>query len=279
MRSLPTSILNASSILLHVAMLAACGDDSETTPGSGGGTTSSGGSATASGPTSSAAGTGSGTTTGSSTTGSSASSSGGEGGGMGQGGMGQGGAGGQLPAFGDACASSDDCFGAQCVEINGYRTCRGEVLEATECTGSELDQCCDTNECADPDQICTLMPDAICGGPEPQLRNECVSTDDQCLQLDCGKNGDVCAPPGTFTFSVARCLPRACNGNEECTDGPGGSCIPVADPCCNGVVGFFCAYAGEGCSSNSSCIGESYCQPDLQTGVATCVEGFPQCPQ
>ncbi len=256
------SFARVSSLALLLAPLAACGDDSSTGTGGGGGSTSSTGATTTSttttGATTTGPGTGGGTTTGTTT--------------------GSGGEGGQAPpAFGDDCATPEDCFGSECVEINGHRTCRAEVQQATLCAEPTLDECCDTSECG-PDEICTLMPDVYCGGPAPILANQCVSTDDTCLQLDCGKSDAACAPPGVFGFSEARCLPRACRGDDDCTEGSGGSCVPVADPCCNGVVGYFCAYSADGCRNNSDCVGGEYCQPDFETGTATCVEGVPQCP-
>ena len=239
-----------------------CGDDSSSTGSGGGGGSatsgaSSGQSTSASGSTSSGPGTGGGDTT-------TASS-------------GSGGEGGQPPVFGHECDDADDCFGVECVEINGFRTCKAPVEEATECLEPKFDTCCDSSEC-DEEEICTLMPDGYCGGPAPLFANACVSTDEQCAQLDCGKGDDACAPPGVFGFRTARCLERACTGNDECTEGPGGACVPVSDPCCGTTVGFFCAYAGGGCRENVDCGEGEYCQPDFATGIASCVEGSPQCP-
>lgn len=246
--------------MLFAIASSACGDDSSTTGGGGGGGTTTGAGA------------------GAPTTGSSASSSSsGPGSGGGDATSSGSGEGGQPPVFGDECEDAEDCFGAECVEVNGFRTCRAPVTEATECLEPKFDTCCDSSECAD-DEICTVMPDAYCGGPAPLFANACVSTDEQCLQLDCGKGDAACAPPGVFGFSTAHCVARACRGNEDCTAAAGGACIPVADPCCGSVAGFFCAYPDGGCRDGVDCGEGEYCQPDFATGVASCVEGFAECP-
>lgn len=258
-----SSVARVASLALLLGPLAACGDDSVAGTGGGGGSSSSAGgttgSTTGSASTGPGSGGGGGATTSSSSTGTG-----------GQGGSGP-------PAFGDDCATSEDCFGAACVEVNGHRTCRAEVEQATECTDPSLDECCDSTECVGPDEICTLMPDVYCGGPAPVYANQCVSTDATCLQLDCGKSDAACAPPGVFGFREARCLPRSCQADEDCADGSGGSCVPVADPCCNGVVGYFCTYTG-GCRDNTDCGAGEYCEVDFETGTASCVEGVPACP-
>jgi len=286
-------LLRLLSPLVLCGVLAACGDDSTVGTGGGGGATSSSGSPSSSSdststPASSGSTTSSGNTT-SSAGGSGGSGQGGSGqggsgqGGSGQGGSGQGGSGGagqggDLPAFGDDCDSNDDCFGGECVEVNGHRTCRVDVTEATACENPQFDECCDTSECADPSQICTIMPDAYCGGAKPNFYNQCVSTDDTCADLDCGKGDAACAPPGTFGFSAARCVTRYCHEDGDCNEGPGGSCVPIDNPCCGSTSGFFCAYADDGCRSTSDCGEGTYCEPNFATGVASCVPGVPACP-
>lgn len=217
----------------------ACGDDDSATGGGGGGTTSS-----TTGATSTSTATTS-TTTGSTTTG--------QGGG---------------PNLDKSeCDGPEDCPGGECVDINGggYHACKYPVVEATMCTGSVLDECCDTSECIT--GKCLAAPlEPYCGGPQPAMYNACGV--DQCLtNADC--TDGVCVPAGVVGNQVAMCVPAMCFGTV-CGQESLSSCALVRDPCCNGPAGFICIEE-DGCQSNADCPG-GYCEQGV------CMQGAPLCP-
>lgn len=262
----------------------ACGDDSGGSGGGGGGggaTTGSSSSSTTSAATSSAATTSA--TTSSATTstgqGGDVSSTGSGGDDQGSGGQGTGGDGvGGGAVFLDDCDSPDDCPGGDCFELpGGFRTCKTPVVEATECMDLENDECCTSEEC-DGDDICVQMPDVYCGGPAPLVRNECVPTDDFCQGLDCGKSSAACIPPGVYGYATGVCAASYCNADADCDDEAGGRCVPVFNPCCGAVSGFFCAYPSDGCRDQPDCGDDAHCQGNFETGRSECVEGPPLCP-
>jgi hypothetical protein len=273
------------ALISLAAAAVACGDDASGS-GGGGGDTSTG---TTSGTTTASASTTTGATTstgqggdtsatgsgGETATGTGGGGSGGDGsGGDGTGGQGVGGG----SVFADDCDTADDCPGGECFELpGGFRTCKTPVVEATECLDEQDDECCATDEC-EGDDICVQMPDVYCGGPQPIEHNECVPSDDSCQGLDCGKSSAACIPPGVYGYATGVCAARHCNDDDQCSDEEGGRCVPVFDPCCGAVSGFFCAYPSDGCRDQQHCGDDQHCQGNPETGRSECVEGPPQCP-
>ena len=217
-----------------------CGDDDSATGGSGGGST-----------TTSTSTTGATSTSSSSTTASSSST--GQGGGS------------NLDASGGD--GPEDCPGGEGGDINaGYHACQYPVDEATACTGSKLDECCDSSECEQ--GACfpaPLVP--FCGGVQPEEYNACGSdlcaTNDDCP-------GGVCIPAGVVGNQVAMCVPAQCFGTV-CGQESLSSCALVRDPCCNGPAGFFCIDPETGCQTNEDC-------PDGHCAAGVCMAGPPICP-
>jgi hypothetical protein len=254
MRKLSFLVMGGAVVVASV-IAAACSDDSEAT------TTASG--TGASGATGGADGGG----------GSGASGGATSAGGTGGGGMGTGGT---VPNSGD-CDGDDDCPGGTCVELapGGFRVCVFPPMAATACTGSQLDECCTTDECTE--GICYEAPlTPYCGGPAMQPHNECGV--DQCdKNADCmmGNVGGVCVPAGALEFKVAACMYAACKHDTDCTDEPGAICAVVSDPCCNNAAGLYCVYPSDGCRTAADCPG-GYCTTDTEKSF--CMTGVPRCP-
>lgn len=165
------------------------------------------------------------------------------------------------------CATSADCPSGECVELHdGYRVCRELVGETTTCTGSALDQCCNTSECTSP-AICVETPvTAFCGGAVQETHNVCAT--DECANNDDCLEGSICAPQGTVGNKVAICLLAECSG--VCGQESLSPCALVRDPCCEAPIGFFCI-PEDGCHTNADCE-DGYCE------MGVCKSGAPPCP-
>jgi hypothetical protein len=167
------------------------------------------------------------------------------------------------------CDGNEDCPGGACIDINGgYKACQYPVIEATMCTGSMLDQCCDSSECMN-GQACYEAPILpYCGGPQPEIYNACAI--DQCASNDDCPAG-VCVPAGVVVGNkVAMCVMAQCFGTT-CGQESLSSCALVREPCCGGPAGFLCIDETTGCQTNDDCPG-GHCQ------LGVCMQGPPQCP-
>ncbi len=278
------SVLLTAALTLAGLGLPGCGDDSEGAGGGGGATsatTTSAGATTSTvtgsshGSTSSTAQSSSGQGGDTSATGTGGAASSGGGGSGGEAGVGGGAA-----AFADDCEDAEDCPGGDCVDLPGsdFRACKFPVVEATECGDQEVDDCCSSVDCQG-DDVCVELPDVpYCGGVPPLEHNVCVPSDDTCNSLDCGKSGDTCIPPGVYGYSRGACAARACTGDDDCGDEAGGRCVPVFNPCCGAVSGFFCAYPSDGCRDQADCDVDRHCEGHPDTGRASCVDGPAECP-
>ena len=153
------------------------------------------------------------------------------------------------------CDSAGDCPGADCVELTpgGYRVCSTPVMDATSCTGGggiTLDQCCDTGECAPGSRCVNSSGVPFCGGAFMEPRNLCYA--DQCgADSECG-TGRLCLPAEVFGFPYRRCTSAGCRADADCSDSPGGQCVPVQNPCCGIPIGLGCAYP-DTCRDSSDC--------------------------
>jgi len=218
-------------------------------------TRGTGGTSTGSG----ASGTGAGATGGESQGGAGANSTGGSG----TGGTGTGGDALDL----SECETNANCGGLECVDLHGgYHVCQQLVTEATACTGSGLDECCDTSECTSPAKCLEAPLKASCGGAAPEIYNTCA-TDECATDADCNA-GSICAPAGTVDNKVAICFTAECSG--FCGQENPSPCALVRDSCCQAPIGFFCLPKG-GCVTNADC-GSGYCE------MGVCMSGSPPCP-
>ena len=153
------------------------------------------------------------------------------------------------------CDSDRFCEGHPCVEIYpGHKSCVIASSEASQCS-SELDECCSSSECTEGKCYETRFPQSSrCN--DVTLHNACVS--DQCTADSCGPGG-ACMPAGVLG-PVAMCTEAACQTDADCDAEPGGSCLLVADPCCNGDhLGLLCWYPKRGCWWNGDCDLGDYC--------------------
>jgi hypothetical protein len=214
--------------------------------------------------------------TGSAATGGGAVGSSGAGTGAGNGGSGGSsgadGSTGALP-FGE-CDSDADCHGGKCVEVTpgGFHACQKPPTEATSCS-SPNDMCCSSSQCPT-GQKCfpgPLVP--YCGGVPLFPWN-------QCGKDECGKNADcgssqICVLAGMLDRKIRSCIPAACKSDDDCLPA-GGTCAPVADPCCGAQAGLYCIYSNDGCRSSSDCGPNAYCQ--INGSKANCASGAPVCP-
>jgi hypothetical protein len=177
------------------------------------------------------------------------------------------------------CLTASDCGGDPCVELipGGYRVCVAPVPEATTCS-TPAGACCKSTDCPSQGQgpgKCILGPvEPACGGPVVVPTNVCAA--DACTSAsDCTGANPICVPAGALDRKAARCLTGGCRFDRDCTAEPGGICVPVANPCCDAVLGLFCVYA-DGCRSNANCMTGSYCATDATH--AYCKVGAPVCP-
>jgi hypothetical protein len=181
--------------------------------------------------------------------------------------------GGGLVGSGD-CSSSADCGGAPCVALveGGFHVCQEAVDPAVECTGSGLDECCDSTDC-EGGLACHLAPVApACFGLRPVPHNICASA--ECVgTVDC-RGPAICAPPGTVHNQVAVCIPAFCKHDADCQAEAGGVCATVESPCC-AALSLACVYPSDGCRSNGDCDG--HCSVSVD-GRASCHPGPPLCP-
>ncbi len=177
------------------------------------------------------------------------------------------------------CLTFADCGGDQCVELipGGYRVCVAPVPEATTCS-SPTGQCCKSADCTQGPGTakCILGPiEPSCGGVVVVPTNVCAT--DACMSAsDCMGTNPICVPAGALDRKAARCISGGCRFDHDCTAEPGGICVPVANPCCDTVLGLFCVYR-DGCRSNANCATGSYCTTDATH--AFCQVGVPLCPQ
>jgi hypothetical protein len=168
----------------------------------------------------------------------------------------------------DDCEADEDCPGGECVEVlpDGFRSCRLPVPVIMGCSGSPEDECCAPDECAT--GSCYSSDWFPWFGPDrPPTFNLC--TKDTCAgDSDCLNDGEVCVESGTLGHPIRQCVSALCHSDGDCTDFPGGRCVPMADECYGGYWGFACTYAGPGfCRTNADCsrdqppfgVGESYC--------------------
>ena len=173
------------------------------------------------------------------------------------------------------CDSSADCDGRPCVElfVGGWRVCEDPNREATSCTGSPLDECCDSSECAA--GACFEVPLVPrCMGVIMMPRNVCA--EDQCADSsECVGVLNTCFPARVLGRAIAACGIANCQTNADCTAEPGGYCAPVREPCCGVFRSLTCIYPGD-CRSTADCPSGSYC--DVMGGRATCIPGAPLCP-
>ena len=184
------------------------------------------------------------------------------------------GGGGGSPSEGD-CQTSADCGGTACVAVTpgGFKVCTDDVVQATSCTGSGFDECCDTAACNGAGICLTAPLFPYCGGPQPLEYNVCAT--DQC-QSDADCSGNVCLPSPMMGYQVRTCFAAQCKLSSECTAEAGGVCAPVRDACCNGTVGLYCVYPSDGCRSGADCNNDAYCMLDFDR--AHCEPGFAVCP-
>jgi hypothetical protein len=186
-----------------------------------------------------------------------------------------GGDGGRIKNSGD-CESTADCGGQPCVDISsgGYRSCVTKIPEESTCSNPP-GQCCKTDDCAasgNPGK-CILGPVwPSCGGPVQVPMNMCAA--DQCKSAsDCPGNNAICVPAGVFGRKVATCLTGGCRRDSDCSEGPGGACLPVTGRCCSAPIGLFCVYK-DGCVSDMDCP-NGHC--DTSSGKAVCMPGGIAC--
>ena len=179
------------------------------------------------------------------------------------------------PIVGGDCASPADCEGRPCVELvpGGWRVCEDDIPEATSCTGSELDECCETADCSE--GACYEAPVVpFCGGILPAPRNVCAS--DLCENDgDCtGAANRVCLPANVLDRPVRSCFFASCRQDDDCSAEANGRCMPVRDPCCGNWSALTCVY-DDGCRTNADCPG-GHCR--VNGDRAECAEGPPICP-
>jgi hypothetical protein len=173
------------------------------------------------------------------------------------------------------CDTSANCDGYPCIPIvpGGFRTCWLAYLEASNCTGSNLDECCDSGDCIG--GTCQQWPaKPYCGGAPIEFHNVCV-TDECSSSADCGP-GMACAAAGTIHNKMRICIPAWCEVDADCTAEPGGICGPIASPCCYEAVSLGCVYPSDGCMSEGDCPG-TYCMVG-NDGRAKCATSLPSCP-
>jgi hypothetical protein len=249
---------NFIAIVLGVAGAGGCG-----TEVSGGGAGSGGAASSGAGSTATTSSTGSGGAAGAAGAGGAAStstsaSSTGAGGGGGSG----------------YCNDESNCDGYPCLPIvpGGFRVCWMAYLDASSCTGSELDECCSNADCAM--GTCQQWPaKPYCGGAAIEWHNVCAV--DECFEsADCGP-GMACAARGTVHNKMNVCIPATCQIDADCTAEPGGVCHPLQAQCCN-AVSLACVYPSNGCTNDAQCPG-GYCGVTAD-GRAACVPGAPLCP-
>lgn len=308
MKKISLTLLSITLAVVNSALLIGCGNDSDDTPtgtsgaagagatgGSGSGATGgsqggTGGSGATGGSSTGATGGGGSTTGGS---GGSVAGAGGSTGGVGgsTGGVsGSGGSTGGVGGSGGTATQSGDCSdvdpalfcpdnGSSCTELvpGGFTMCVVEPMPATQCLNPGVDECCDTSECSNGGECFEGPVVPWCGGAAPQVMNECAL--DQCADSsECGEN-NFCVPRGAFGNKVKFCAAALCQHDSDCTTNVGGICAPVNDPCCGAPRGLFCVYPdGGGCRNDADCAPGHYCEANYATGVASCVEGFAQCP-
>lgn len=158
----------------------------------------------------------------------------------------------------------------------GYKVCQQFVAEATECTGSNLDDCCDSDDCES--GACHRADfGPFCGGISPLEYTVCLS--DLCqMDQDCPdvpETDYVCAPEHTFGRPVRHCLRAGCRTDADCTEESGGVCAPVTTACCSAVTALACVYPSDGCTNAAECP-DGYCE--VGVARARCVEGEFLCP-
>jgi hypothetical protein len=159
------------------------------------------------------------------------------------------------PVLPRECDDGGGCEGHPCVEIYpGHKTCIIAGGEATECF-SELDECCSSSECAEGRCYQTRFPQSDhCH--DYTSHQACVS--DECSGDSCG-SGRACMPAGVLG-PVAMCTNAVCQTDADCNAEPGGSCLLIADSCCNGrYLGLLCWYPKRGCAWNTDCKLGDYC--------------------
>lgn len=181
--------------------------------------------------------------------------------------------GGPLEGSGD-CESDDDCPSGSCVALGpgGFLSCT-EDLEATECTPSGSDECCDSGDCTS--GICALVPgDAQCGGVFIGGFNGCMI--DECASDDDCFTDGICLPAGVLGRPVRRCMYALCRVDSDCADESGGVCAPVQTTCCDGPNTLACVYPSDGCHDSDDCDGIETC--DLTGPRAHCVSDPVACP-
>ncbi|NUP12071.1 MAG: hypothetical protein HOW73_38995, partial [Polyangiaceae bacterium] len=166
------------------------------------------------------------------------------------------------------CEGDEDCPGGTCIDINGgYKACQFPVTEATMCTGSASDQCCDASDCNDGDRCYEAPILPHCGGPQPAMYNACAG--DQCASnADC--TDGVCVPAGVVGNKVAMCIPAQCFGTI-CGQKSLSSCALVREPCCGSPAGFYCIDENTGCQTSADC-------PDGYCDLGVCMAGEALCP-
>ncbi|MEP7125341.1 MAG: hypothetical protein ABJE95_30700 [Byssovorax sp.] len=186
------------------------------------------------------------------------------------------GAGGAPSGSGD-CTTDAQCPGSKCVAIfpGGFRVCADVLVEATTCNQKGVDQCCGATMPCPGGQPCYAGPlEPYCGGVPMLPHNECAV--DQCTSdASCGA-GNACLVSGVLGRKERACFPAPCKHDGECVDAAGGSCAPVADPCCGQAATLYCIYPGD-CRSNADC-GNGYCVIDPAKKRAACVAKSPICP-
>lgn len=244
-----------TSVVAVLLLAAGCSSGSGTSSGTGG-TTAFGGS----GGTVGSGGNG----------GSAAASSGGGGGGN----AGSGGTAGPTADLKN-CKTAADCPGGTCQILNatvaGYTkgspigACVYPIVEATECLGSPLDECCKTADCTG--GKCVLFPpNPECPDPDPPTPHN-VCTAGSCT--GCAPNGtEFCIPAGAWGYKQSQCLKGWCFQNDSCESlEPGSKCLPVFDAC-GKASAIACVPPVIGCQKPSDCPSGKSCK--VTQGVAIC---------
>jgi hypothetical protein len=180
------------------------------------------------------------------------------------------------------CSSDAQCNGGTCAPIvpGGWKICVNVPPEATKCQmmGGQPDQCCTSKDCKPPaacyDQ--TTLPQ--CGGVFAAT-NTCIA--DACQSdADCIHNNPepwICIPAGAWGYPKRQCFTAYCRTNADCTAKTGGTCRPIANPCCNRPMGMACVYPG-GCVRDPDCGDDAHCEIDPATKSTACKPGLIGCP-
>jgi len=271
----------SGAVLLGLSLaLVACGGSTEEGNGGGGGQAGTGGTGGTAGSGGAAGQAGSGGSAGQAGTGGSAGQAG-TGGSAGQAGTG-GSAGSAGQSQSGDCDDNDPNLvcpdnGSTCTELvpGGFTVCALQVEEATACTGSGMDDCCETSECAE--GACYPYPSfPSCGGAQPPEMNVCAS--DLCENdSDCQGSDQFCAPRGVNNNAVRYCMPKGCTTDADCNAKADGKCAPVRNPCCGSWTGLFCVYP-DGCRTDGDCDNGQYCDVNWDEGTGECMDGGPMCP-